>query len=44
MGYVAAVLLATLDLLLTLVTGVRKHKNLGPILVLNNFLGWTFLG
>ena len=28
----------------TIVAGARAHPNMGPIAVINTFLGWTFVG
>lgn len=38
-----ALLILALYIIPTVIAAVR-HKNLGPVLVVNVFLGWTFIG
>jgi hypothetical protein len=41
---VLVLLVVALYLLPTIVGVVRRHHNLGSIVIVNVFLGWTFLG
>lgn len=44
LGLTASAVIFALYLLPTLVAFLRKHHNKAQILLLNLFLGWTFLG
>lgn len=44
MGFVGLVLMGLLYFLPTVVAVTRKNLNQGAVLVVNLFLGWTFLG
>lgn len=42
--FIAIILSLTLYLIPSIIAAKRKHHNIGSIITLNIFLGWTFIG